>query len=265
MDLNRMITRLGVFSTLLKNASEEKQRNFFRAFFAAHSSLQNPQAQAQAVTALNTQVLILGVNNYEVINTTEALLNLANLLNPNTANLIALGDVDTLNCAASSKLMGREDLSKLLNDFFPTPQQQGLQSFTTIIDHLIASQVVMQDHLMTAGEVVNSALAPTPAQAQYSCAAAAAEPTAAQYSCAAAAAEPTAAQYSCAAAAAEPTTPRTNNNEARSSTTPPPAPSRPPSVELPPLPQAMLQALVELTQRPFLARQLDGEKKDKGR
>ena len=272
MYVNQMITGLGGFLTLLKNSSEEKQRNFFRAFFAVHSSLPNPQAQAQAqaVTALNTQVLEIlvvnndQVNNYEVINTTEALLNLANLLNPNTANLIALGDVDTLNCAASSKLMGREDLSKLLNDFFPTPQQQGLQSFTTIIDHLIASQVVMQDHLMTAGEVVNSALAPTPAQAQDSCAAAA-EPTAAQYSCAAAAAEPAPAQHSCAAASAEPTTPRTNNNEARSSTTPPPAPSQPPSVELPPLPQAMQQALAELTQPPFLARQLDGEKKDKGR
>ena len=262
MDLNRMITRLGVFSTLLKNASEEKQRNFFRAFFAVHSSLPNPQAQAQAVTALNTQVLeILVVNNdqvnndqvinYQAKNTTQALLDLAKLLNSDTANLITLGDVGALNCVASSKPMGREDLSKLVSNFSLTPQQQALQSFTKIIDDLIECKFVIQDGLMTAREVVNSALAPTPAQAQHSCAAASAEPAPAQ--------------HSCAAASAEPTTPRTNNNEARSSTTPPPAPSQPPSVELPPLPQAMQQALAELTQPPFLARQLDGEKKDKGR
>lgn len=241
MYLNQMITGLGGFLTLLKNASEEKQRNFFRAFLALHSSLQNPQAQAQAqaLTALDTQVLILGVNKYQAINTTQALFNLASLLNSNTANLIELGDVGALNCAASSKPMDREDLSKLLNNFFSTPQQQALQSFTTIIDHLIASQVFMQDSLMTAEEVVNSALAPTPAPAQDSCAAAA---------------EPTTPRDSCAAASAEPTTPRTNNNEARSFT-PPPVPSQPPSVELPPLPQAMLRALAELTQPPFLARQ----------
>ncbi len=255
MYLNQMITGLGGFLTLLKNASEEKQRNFFRAFLALHSSLQNPQAQAQALTALDTQVLILGVNKYQAINTTQALFNLASLLNPDNANLIELGDVGALNCAASSELMDREDLSKLLNNFFSTPQQQALQSFTTIIDHLIASQVFMQDSLMTAEEVVNSALAPTPAPAQDSCAAAAAaEPTTPRDSCAAAAAEPTTPRDSCAAASAEPTTPRTNNNEARSFT-PPPVPSQPPSVELPPLPQAMLRALAELTQPPFLARQ----------
>lgn len=260
MYLNQMITGLGGFSTLLKNASEEKQRNFFRAFLAVHSSLQNPQAQAQAqaqaVTALDTQVLILGVNKYQAKNTTQALLDLAKLLNSDTANLIKLGDVGALNCVASSKPMGREDLSKLVSNFSLTPQQQALQSFTKIIDDLIACKFIIQDGLMTAREVVNSALAlalaPTPAQAQDSCAAAAA-------------AEPAPAQHSCAAASAEPTTPRTNNNEARSSIIPPPAPSQPPSVELPPLPQAMQQALAELTQPPFLARQLDGEKKDKGR
>ena len=241
MDLNQMITRLGGFSTLLKNASEEKQRNFFRAFLAAHSSLQNPQDQAQAVTALNTQVSEIGVINDQVINTTEALLNLANLLNTNTANLIALGDVGTLNCNASSTPMGRKDLYKLLNDFFSTPQQQGLQSFTTIIDRLTVSQVFMQDHLTTSGEVVNSALTPAPAPAQ----------------------------HSCAAASAEPTTPRTNNNEARSSTTPPPAPLPPSSVKLPTLPQAMQDALAGLlTQRllsSFCAWQLGGKKQDKGK
>ena len=270
MYVNQMITGLGGFLTLLKNASEEKQRNFFRAFFAVHSSLPNPQAQAQAqaVTALNTQVLeILVVNNdqvnndqvnnyqaknYQAKNTTQALLDLAKLLNSDTANLIKFGDVGALNCVASSKPMGREDLSKLVSNFSLTPQQQGLQSFTKIIDDLIACKFAIQDGLMTAREVVNSALAPTPAQAQDPCAAAAA-------------AEPAPAQHSCAAASAEPATPRTNNNEARSSTTPPPAPSQPPSVELPPLPQAMQDALAELTQPPFLARQLDGEKKDKGR
>ena len=275
MNLNIMITKLREFSTLLKNASEENQAAFFHAFFAAYSSLQNPQdqdqaqAQAQAVTALNTQVSEIGVNNYQVINTTEALLNLANLLNQNTINLIALGDVGALACASSSTPTGRqEDLYELLKKCLPNPQQQGLQSFTTIIDHLIENQVVMQDGVITAGEVVNSALAlaPTPAPAQYSCAAAAAEPAPAQDSCAAAAVEPT----------VEPTTPR-KNNKARSLNTPPPlALSQSPSVELPHLPPAMQSALAQLLRlqlqqqfeqsSPFGAWQLDRkEKKDNGR
>jgi|GEM_PF-2613806 len=288
MNLNIMITKLREFSTLLKNASEENQAAFFHAFFAAYSSLQNPQdqdqaqAQAQAVTALNTQVSEIGVNNYQVINTTEALLNLANLLNQNTINLIALGDVGALACASSSTPTGRQDLYELLKKCLPNPQQQGLQSFTTIIDHLIENQVVMQDGVITAGEVVNSALAlaPTPAPAQYSCAAAAAEPAPAQDSCAAAAAEPAPAQDSCAAAAVEPTveptTPR-KNNKARSLNTPPPlALSQSPSVELPHLPPAMQSALAQLLRlqlqqqfeqsSPFGAWQLDRkEKKDNGR
>jgi len=260
MNLNIMITKLREFSTLLKNASEENQAAFFHAFFAAYSSLQNPQdqdqaqAQAQAVTALNTQVSEIGVNNYQVINTTEALLNLANLLNQNTINLIALGDVGALACASSSTPTGRQDLYELLKKCLPNPQQQGLQSFTTIIDHLIENQVVMQDGVITAGEVVNSALAlaPTPAPAQYSCAAAAVEPT------------------------VEPTTPR-KNNKARSLNTPPPlALSQSPSVELPHLPPAMQSALAQLLRlqlqqqfeqsSPFGAWQLDRkEKKDNGR
>ena len=283
MYVNQMITGLGGFLTLLKNASEEKQRNFFRAFFAVHSSLPNPQAQAQAqaVTALNTQVLeILVVNNdqvnndqvinYQAKNTTQALLDLAKLLNSDTANLITLGDVGALNCVASSKPMGREDLSKLVSNFSLTPQQQALQSFTKIIDDLIECKFVIQDGLMTAREVVNSALAPTPAQAQHSCAAASAEPAPAQHSCAAASAEPTTPRTNNNEARSS-TTPRTNNNEARSSTTPPPAPSRPSSVELPTLPQAMRQALAELRQQrlspfPFslFARPLDDRNKDKG-
>ena len=246
MNLNIMITKLREFSTLLKNASEENQAAFFHAFFAAHSSLQNPQDQDQAVTALNTQVSEIGVNNYQVINTTEVLLNLANLLNQNTANLIALGDVGALACASSSTPIGRKDLSKLLNDFFQTPPKQALQSFTAIITHIINNQVVMQDGVITAGEVVNSALAlaPTPAQAQ----------------------------YSCAAAAAEPTTPRKNNKARSLNTTPPPAPSQSPSVELPPLPPAMQSALAQLLRlqlqqqfeqsSPFGARQLDRKEKN---
>ncbi len=237
MYTDQMITRLGEFSTLLEKASEEKQRNFFRDFLAVHSSLQNPQTQAQAVTALNTQVSeILGVNNndYQVINTTEALLNLANLQNLDTANLIALADSGALHCAASFKLMDAEDLNELLGAFFLTPQQQALQSFTTIIDRLIALRFVIQHHFMTTEEVVNSVLTKL-------------EST----------------QSSC-AAAPEPITPRITTKKKEPET--PDAPSRRPSpVELPPLPQAMLQALAELFPLPLpfpfslFARRLDDQ------
>jgi hypothetical protein len=235
-----MIAILREFSTSLQNTSQKNQVAFFRAFLAAHSSLQNPQAQAQAVTELNTQVSqILGGNNHQAINTTEALLHLANLQNQDTANSIALGDVGALACASSSRIINR-DIARLLNDYFQTPQQQALQSFTAIIDHLINNQVAMQDDLMTAGQVVNSALAPASAQstAQSSCAAAA--PETAQSSCAAA----ETAQSSCAAAAPE--TPR--NSQPSIPSNPPALPQNVP-VQLPPLPPAMHDALEQLIQQ----------------